>query len=100
MLYPHFYAKPIPGWFDKSLKNRKPHNSSYENVVMLVPSDEFIASLPYGKIPDRKDFENMPAPQRIKYWQTVLKESDRLGEAFNQLVEKRDIAAQIKPIYF
>jgi hypothetical protein len=100
VLYPHFYAKPIPGWFDKSLKNRKPHHSSYENVVMLVPSDEFVASLPYGKIPDRKDFEDMPAAQRIKYWQTVLHESDRLGEAFNHLVEKRDIAEQVKPLVF
>jgi hypothetical protein len=100
VLYPHFYSKPIPGWFDKSLKSRKPHSSSYENVVMLVPSDEFIASLPYGKIPDRKDFEDMPAPQRIKYWQTVLSESDKLGDAFRKLVEKRDIADQIKPIGF
>lgn len=98
VLYPHFYSKPVPGWFDKSLKRRKPHSSSYDNVVMLVPSDDFIASLPYGKIPDRKDFETMPAEQRIKYWQTVLSESDRLGEAFMQLLDKQDIVKEIKPI--
>ena len=100
VLYPHFYSKPIPGWFDKSLKHRKPHHSSYDNVVMLVPSDEFVASLPYGKIPDRKDFETMPAEQRIKYWQRVLSESDRLGEAFMQLLDKPDMHNQIKPIGF
>lgn len=100
VLYPHFYPKPIPGWFDKSLKSRLPHASSYDNVVMLVPSDEFIASLPYGKIPDRKDFENMPAMQRISYWNKVLCESDKLGEVFSQLVNSGQIADQIKPISF
>lgn len=99
-LYPHFYPKPIPGWFDKSLKNRLPHKTSYDNVLMVVPSEEFIASLPYGKIPDRKDFENMPTEQRIPYWQKVISESDRLGEAFMQMVSDPDIANKVKPLDF
>jgi len=98
VLYPHFYSKPIPGWFDKSLKRRLPHASSYDNVVMLVPSDEFVASLPYGKIPDRKDFESMPAEQRIKYWQTVLSHSDKLGQAFKHMYDNQNIIENIKPI--
>lgn len=100
VLYPHFYSKPIPGWFDKSLKKRFPHASSYDDVVMLVPSAEFVASLPYGKIPDRKDFESMPAKQRIKYWQTVISQSDRLGQAFKDLYDKQNLVEQIKPIAF
>lgn len=100
VLYPHFYAKPIPGWFDKSLKRRLPHASSYDDVVMLVPSDEFVASLPYGKIPDRKDFETMPAEQRIQYWQTVISQSDKLGEAFNNMCVNQQIVERIKPIEF
>lgn len=98
VLYPHFYKKPIPGWFDKSLKKRTVHASSYDKVVMLVPSDEFIASLPYSKIPDRKDFESMPAEQRIPYWQKVIQESDRLGEAFLAMQNDPDIAAKVKPL--
>jgi len=82
VLYPHFVKTPIPGWFDKALKKRQCHPSSYDNVVMLVPSDEFVANLPYGKIPDRKDFESMSAEQRIPYWHAVMAESERLGEAF------------------
>lgn len=100
VLYPHFWAQPAPGWFDKSRASRQPHASSYDNVVMLVPSAEFVASLPYGKIPDRKDFENMPATQRIQYWQKVLSESDRLGEAFMQLTQTADIASMVQPITF
>ena len=100
VLYPHFYSKPIPGWFDKSLKKRLPHASSYDNVVMLVPSDEFVASLPYGKIPDRKDFETMPAEQRIEYWKTVISQSDSLGQAFKNMYDNQQIIDHIKPIEF
>jgi hypothetical protein len=100
VLYPHFYSKPVPGWFDKSLKKRFPHVSSYDDVVMLVPSDEFVASLPYGKIPDRKDFETMPAEQRIKYWQTVISQSDQLGQTFKDMCDNQTIVGNIKPIEF
>lgn len=98
VLYPHFYPTPIPGWFDKSIKRRVCHRDSYKNVVMLVPSEEFVASLPYGKIPDRKDFETMDADNRIKYWQRVLSESERLGDEFLNIVDKQNVAELAKPI--
>ncbi|GAB3015729.1 patatin-like phospholipase domain-containing protein [Bowmanella dokdonensis] len=100
VLYPHFFPRPTPGWFDKSLKFRRPRLASYDKVLMVVPSAEFVASLPFGKIPDRRDFETMSPQQRIPYWQKVLSESDRLGETFMQLVEQRDIAHLITPIEF
>jgi hypothetical protein len=99
-LYPHFYSKPTPGWFDKRLKKRIPHGSSYDNVVMLVPSAEFVDSLPYGKIPDRVDFEKMEDKQRIDYWQTVINETARLGDYFLELVEKGQIAERAQPLAF
>ncbi len=100
VLYPHFYEKPIPGWFDKGLKGRVPHQSSYDNVVMLVPSSSFVANLPYSKIPDRKDFEVLDADTRIKYWQTVLQETDRLGEYFMRAVSDGTLVDAIKPLPF
>jgi|TARA_A200000113_G_scaffold68513_3_gene59793 hypothetical protein len=100
VLYPHFYDKPIPGWFDKGLKGRVPHRSSYDNVVMLVPSASFVANLPYSKIPDRKDFEVLDAKTRIQYWQTVLKETDRLGEYFMRAVNDGSLVDAIKPLPF
>lgn len=99
-LYPHFYPKPITGWFDKSLKKRKPNVKNYDNVVMLVPSAEFVAKLPYGKIPDRTDFESMDAATRIAYWTRVLDDSDQLGDAFLDLVNDENIASYIKPFVF
>jgi hypothetical protein len=90
-LYPHFSSEPKAGWFDKN-SNRKVLASSYENTVLLAPSKKFIQSLPYKKIPDRTDFTNLDATTRIKYWEKVLEETDKLAECFNEFVLKQDIA--------
>ena len=66
--------------------------SSYENTVLLAPSQSFIQSLPYGKIPDRTDFTKLDAPTRIKYWLEVLEQTEKLAECFNDFVLKQDIA--------
>ena len=97
-LYPHFNKAPKAGWFDKSLA-RLPSAKSYDKVVMLVPSDEFIASLPYNKIPDRKDFETIPYQTRLKYWRTVFDESQRLAEKLEQIVQQQDFS-EFKSIRF
>lgn len=87
ILYPHFNPEPKAGWFDKKLKRQvKPEN--YDNIVMLVPSREFIESLPYSKIPDRTDFTTMEADERIRYWKTVLSETRRLSDAFDDLINQ------------
>lgn len=100
VLYPHFYPYAIPGWFDKGLRSRIPHHQSYTNTVMLVPSADFVAKLPYGKIPDRKDFEALDAKTRITYWRHVIAESDRLGEYFIEQVSTHSIVNNIKPLPF
>ncbi|CAD2223532.1 conserved hypothetical protein [Pseudoalteromonas sp. 3J6] len=82
ILYPHFNSDPKAGWFDKNLK-RKVAPQNYDNVVMITPSKEFIAGLPYGKIPDRNDFTDLDADTRIKYWNTVFSETEKLAEAFD-----------------
>ncbi|MCG9710690.1 MULTISPECIES: patatin-like phospholipase family protein [unclassified Pseudoalteromonas] len=87
ILYPHFNSSPKAGWFDKSLK-RGITSSNYDKVVMITPSADFVASLPYGKIPDRKDFTELDADTRIKYWQQVFKETERLADAFDAVCTK------------
>ncbi len=78
VLYPHFAQKPVPGWFDKSLKWRKPKHENYARTIMLVPSQEFLASLPYGKMPDRNDFVNLRDEERIPYWRCVVERTKEL----------------------
>lgn len=81
VLYPHFYPNLTPGWFDKALPWRRVKPELLHNVIILCPSDSWVRSLSYGKIPDRKDFK-LPDAQRIAYWQEVLQRSHELASAF------------------
>ncbi|MCF1428900.1 MAG: patatin-like phospholipase family protein [Shewanella sp.] len=87
-LYPHFYPYMAPGWFDKGLKYRRASHLSgnYDNALILAPSDEFIASLPYGKIPDRDDFKTLDTRSRQAYWRRSAQMSERLAEDFHELL--------------
>ncbi|MBN8444570.1 MAG: patatin-like phospholipase family protein [Gammaproteobacteria bacterium] len=82
VLYPHFYPKVSPGWFDKGLKWRRPGAGNYDNVIMLCPSESWVKSLPFGKIPDRKDFSQLTDEKRFQYWQEVTERSFELAEDF------------------
>lgn len=83
VLYPHFYPHLTPGWFDKALKWRRANPAHLHNVVLLCPSEAWIRSLPFGKIPDRNDFK-LPDDVRLSYWKTVIERSHELAEAFKQ----------------
>tara|TARA_R110002167_G_scaffold142953_4_gene332061 strand:- start:18190 stop:19266 length:1077 start_codon:yes stop_codon:yes gene_type:complete len=89
-LYPHFSAKPKAGWFDKN-SSRQVQPKSYENTVLVVPSAKFVELLPFSKIPDRSDFQNLDANTRINYWLTVLSETDRLAVSLNEFIVKQDL---------
>lgn len=82
VLYPHFYPHLTPGWFDKSLRWRRGHKQHFHNLVLLCPSDSWVKSLPYGKIPDRTDFNRLHDKARMAYWQQVTERSVELAEAF------------------
>lgn len=80
VLFPHFYPHASPGWFDKSLPWRRATPQQFRQVAMLCPTADWVASLPYGKIPDRTDFSKLPDPHRIQYWQEVTERSFELAE--------------------
>lgn len=96
ILYPHFNSKPKAGWFDKNL-NRAVLAENYDNILMLVPSEKFVKSLPFSKIPDRTDFTKLEPSQRIKYWKKVLSETERLSDEFNSFISKKKLS-EIKHI--
>ncbi|GGB68347.1 patatin-like phospholipase family protein [Shewanella inventionis] len=95
-LYPHFSSTLKAGWFDKNL-SRNVRLQHYDKTVLLCPSAEFVASLPYQKIPDRKDFVELAPQQRIKYWQQVFVESEKLALHFKHFYKHQRID-QIKNI--
>ncbi|MFN8580291.1 MAG: patatin-like phospholipase family protein [Gemmatimonadaceae bacterium] len=95
VLYPHFYRHIIPGWFDKSLPWRRASVRNFRRALIIAPSASFVASLPGGKIPDRRDFYAFPPEERIRRWQQVLDQSARLGDELRELVLTGRIADHV-----
>ena len=81
ILYPHFYPSLSPGWFDKALSWRQRQQAPSDNLVLLSPTAAWVNSLPYGKIPDRKDFTQLSDQARLSYWQEVTERSFELSAA-------------------
>ena len=90
VLYPHFRDRLTPGWFDKLLRWRTPQRSVIDQLVLMCPSDAFLAQLPHRNIPDRGDFRVMSPSARVTYWETCVHESERLAEAFHDLINGDD----------
>lgn len=84
VLYPHFVDRVVPGWLDKSLRRRHGATAALDNLVLLVPSPEWIRTLPAGKLPDRGDIKVYGEDEagRQRMWRQVLAESQRLAEEF------------------
>jgi len=97
VLYPHFYSHVVPGWFDKSLKWRRASGRNFGRTLLIAPSDEFVASLPGGRIPDRRDFYRMPHEERERVWQGVVDASEQLGAEIRDLVTTGRIADVVQP---
>ena len=99
VLYPHFTDRIVPGWLDKALPWRKAHGEWLDNVVLIAPSRAYLARLPHGKLPDRKDFVRYEHDYegRIEYWRAAIAQSAQLGEAFLRFAEHPD-ASRILPL--
>lgn len=100
VLYPHFSDRIVPGWFDKALPWRRGDATRLRNVLLLVPSPQYLASLPYGKLPDRGDFKRFmnDAQGRKRYWYKAMAESRRLGDEFLELVATGRLQERLQPL--
>jgi hypothetical protein len=97
VLYPHFYPHVVPGWFDKSLGWRRAGGANFQRALIVAPSDAFIASLPGGKIPDRRDFYDFPERERMARWQAVVDASAALGDELRELIATGRVADAVQP---
>ncbi|WP_285962079.1 patatin-like phospholipase family protein [Pseudomonas tohonis] len=100
VLYPHFTDKVIPGWFDKGLPWRRGDAVRLQDVLLLAPSREYLATLPHGKLPDRKDFTRYLGDDagRERYWRKAMSDSQRLGDEFLELVDGGRLAERLQPL--
>lgn len=87
VLFPHFFDRITPGWFDQFLPWRAPRSDDLDDVVLVAPADDFIASLPDAKVPDRNDFLSLSTADRIQRWRGVLERSRALADEFAELFE-------------
>lgn len=93
VLYPHFQRQVVPGWLDKALKHRHRSTAFLDNVVLLCPSPEWIASLPGAKLPDRNDFMTLDVDERRRRWRVAVAESQRLADEFAALARRDSVLA-------
>ena len=99
VLIPHFQPTLVPGWLDKPLKRRHRASARLDDVVLLVPRPEWVATLQGGKLPDRGDFKAYgdDAAARMRAWRIALDESERLADEFQQLVAAPSVHADPLP---
>ena len=97
-LYLHFIDRIVPGWFDKKLSWRKPDPANVDRTILVSPSREFVARLPYAKIPDRRDFVNFEREERVRAWRTVVDMCDELADEFHEVLDTGKLAARLEPL--
>lgn len=99
VLYPHFQPHVVPGWLDKALRWRHRSTAFLDRVLLLVPSPEWIAALPNGKLPDRTDFAHYlhDFPQRVRVWTSATSAAQQLADEFAAWLDKPDLS-QVKPL--
>lgn len=99
ILYPHFSDHVFPGWFDKFLSSRSTRLAEVDaasRLVLVSPSEHFIADLPFGKIPDRRDFKTLGEEERVRYWEHCIERGRALAEEFAALVDSADPLAGVR----
>jgi hypothetical protein len=97
-LFPHFFERRTPGWFDKRLPYRHHSPISTDRTVLICPSPEFVARLPHGKIPDRRDFHDFPPREREANWRKVVLACRELADDLREVLDGERLAARLQPL--
>jgi len=97
-LYPHFYDRIVPGWFDKKLGWRRPHPEHVDRTILICPSADFVSRLPNAKIPDRSDFVSYSEVERVAAWQACVKACEELADEFNEILATDQLAARLQAL--
>lgn len=97
-LYPHFFPRIVPGWFDKRLSWRRPDPINIDRTILISPSDEFAATLPNGKIPDRTDFQTFSPSERVRLWRDVVAACERLADELHDVIENGKLESRLRPL--
>jgi hypothetical protein len=97
-LFPHFYDRIVPGWFDKRLSWRQPRPANIDRTILVSPADEFVSRLPNAKIPDRTDFERHAPAERERIWKSVVAECRALADELSDVIETGQLESRLLPL--
>lgn len=97
-LFPHFFDELKPGWFDKRLGWRRHAAASTDRMLVICPSNAFIAGLPGGKVPDRHDFLRLTEADRVRIWTGVVDACRRLADELHDALDRNDVPASLEPL--
>ena len=101
VLYPHFNDYVTPGWLDKHLpwRRKSRRHPWLDDVLLVAPSRSFLATLPNGKLPDRKDFYRygQDHASRIRDWERAISECERFADAMLAWLRRPD-PSLLKPL--
>jgi hypothetical protein len=99
VLYPHFQPHVVPGWLDKSLRWRHGSTPFLDRMLLLVPSPDWIARLPNGKLPDRTDFFRYAQDfsGRVRVWQQAASLAQQLADEFSDWLARPDLS-RVEPL--
>lgn len=95
-LFAHFSPRHVPGWFDTYWPKRQPRH--LDHLVMLHPSPQFVARLPFARVPDREDFYRLDDQTRFEVWRKAVEAGRWLVDEFHALVESGDWARVARPL--
>lgn len=97
-LFPHFFDRFIPGWFDKKLSWRRPDPRHVDRTILICPTAGFIGKLPNGKVPDRTDFVTMAPEMRVRAWKSTVAACARLADELNDVLDKDLLPQRLEPM--
>ena len=90
-----FAGHIMPDWVDKAIPWRRAPNddSALDHMILVSPSPAFVASLPNGKLPNRRDFPHYGQDHalRMRNWCRAIAESKRMAASFARWAEQPDL---------
>ncbi len=98
VLYPHFQQQVVPGWLDKALKWRHRASPGLDNMVLLAPNPDWVATLPGGKLPDRNDFTRLNYGQRVAAWTEAVARASQLADDWQDWLQRGCPADELRPL--
>ena len=71
-----------------------------DRTILLAPSPEFVSTLPFGRIPDRRDFIRLMGRdnERICAWNKAANMCRVLGDEFMDAAENGSIRDKVRKI--